>query len=140
MCFNYDIYDAWCATLMVQGGCLHFCVMIDGARTGLKETRIHLWRMVTGVGIECQARMSKNDGEISKRPITINKFLQESVCSSKALILHPSRQSKSKSCPFMYMLGFRHPPIIPFVIEDLPLPMAVDEVEMLITGVDVPPG
>ncbi|GJZ22242.1 putative F-box domain-containing protein [Tanacetum coccineum] len=43
---DYDIYDAWCATLMVQGGCLHFCVMIDGARTGLKETRIHLWRMV----------------------------------------------------------------------------------------------
>ncbi|GJU13583.1 hypothetical protein Tco_1135979 [Tanacetum coccineum] len=43
---DYDIYDAWWATPMVQGGCLHFCVMIDGARTGLKETRIHLWRMV----------------------------------------------------------------------------------------------
>ncbi|GJZ22244.1 hypothetical protein Tco_0559283 [Tanacetum coccineum] len=43
---DYDIYDAWWATPMVQGGCLHFCVMSDGARTGLKETRIHLWRMV----------------------------------------------------------------------------------------------
>ncbi|GJU13582.1 F-box/kelch-repeat protein-like protein [Tanacetum coccineum] len=34
------------ATLMVQRGCLHFCIMIDGGRTGLKETCIQLWKMV----------------------------------------------------------------------------------------------
>nr|GEU59429.1 hypothetical protein [Tanacetum cinerariifolium] len=41
----YDEYKKH-ATLMVQKGCHHFCIMINDGRTGLKETCIQLWKMV----------------------------------------------------------------------------------------------